>query len=418
MTFEVTGMGQRRLGRALGLGLVCLAGIASCAGGSEAELRSPDDALAASIGASPGSGGGSAVAVPLGEAAQAPLDEAAREANWLELGVPGVSNRPALASSPSGWLALSRRSVGDARAPSGWESYLYRSNDGVRWQKVEVSDHNDNLWLRGVAYGAGRYVLAGHRFGESGGGVIFSSDDGSSWVEAAVALPDAEQLAGAVYAGGRFFALGTLKSLLTSVDGAEWAALDLHEQTLQPHDVAFGGGRYLVVGSGNPQFSLDGISWQSAPLECALPGACVETPSGQFAPGYQTHAVYADGRYFIDQATSTDAETWHALPGLFPEAAVDGEVLGSSDAEPLLLWSPGETPEPLRNTRYIDSLSGTERTLRMRWNGAVKPGEVSADNFPNEEAPPDDLEFPLASGLDCATSRCLIVGERLFLISP
>src|SRR5687767_3852221 len=33
-------------------------------------------------------------------------------ATWQELGVPGTSNRPDLASTPSGWFALSQRTVG------------------------------------------------------------------------------------------------------------------------------------------------------------------------------------------------------------------------------------------------------------------------------------------------------------------
>src|SRR6186997_3206905 len=50
--------------------------------------------------------------------------EAALAATWQELGVPAASNGPDLASTPSGWFALSQRTVGDARAPSAWESHL------------------------------------------------------------------------------------------------------------------------------------------------------------------------------------------------------------------------------------------------------------------------------------------------------
>src|SRR5262245_58825665 len=84
--------------------------------------------------------------------------DAAVSATWQELGTPGASNRPDLTGTPGGWLALSQRTVGDARAPSAWESYLYRSTDGIRWHNVHISDETDNPWLRGVAYAAGRYV--------------------------------------------------------------------------------------------------------------------------------------------------------------------------------------------------------------------------------------------------------------------
>jgi hypothetical protein len=42
----------------------------------------------------------------------------------------------------------------------------------------------------------------------------------------------------------------------------------------------------------------------------------------------------------------------------------------------------------------------------------------SAENFPNADPPPDSIELPIPSGADCTTSRCAIVGERFFLVSP
>src|SRR4029077_2904607 len=48
---------------------------------------------------------------------------------WRIIEVPAASNAPRIVKSPLGWLALSRRSIGDSRAPLGYESVLYRSTD-------------------------------------------------------------------------------------------------------------------------------------------------------------------------------------------------------------------------------------------------------------------------------------------------
>jgi hypothetical protein len=389
------------------LGWVGLAGCAGATGRDPAEATTTGD-LGAEV--YPGSNG---------EASTPPvLGDAALGATWQELGVPGVGNRPALASTPRGWFAVSRRSVGDGKAPSAWESYLYRSADGVGWQRVEISAQNENLWLRGVAYGAGHYVLAGTRFGVGGGDVIFDSVDAEHWDEIPVVSGAPSGLSGLVFVGGRFFALSTNRTLITSANGRAWTSVDLGNTTVMPLDVTFGHDQYLLVGSGNIQRSSNGLDWQPTALDCAMPGACISNPDGDVLQSVHYRAVFADGTYFIDQASSVDGQTWQSLPGLYPEARVEGYVLGSSTDERLVIWEPGGAARPLANVKYIETLSDANRAERMRWNGAVDPIEFSSENFPDGAPPPDAIEFPLPSGADCRTSRCAIVGERLFLVSP
>jgi hypothetical protein len=340
---------------------------------------------------------------------------AALAATWQELGLPAASNGPDLASTPSGWFALSRRSVGDARAPSAWESYLYRSSDGIRWQSVRVSDETDDLWLRGVAYGAGRYVLAGMRIGGNDG-AIFHSTDGEHWQEVAVATGAPSGLADVVFAGGQFFALSTFRTLLRSTDGIAWQAVDL-ATTVMPLDVTFGRDQFLLVGSGDVQRSNDGLSWQPSRLGCDMPGACITNPDGDVAQGLHSRAVFAAGTYFIDQASSSDGATWQSLPGLYPAASVADSVIGSSSESELALWGPGEAPQSLDGVRYIATLSDDDRAERMRWNGAIQPNEQTIENFPNSEPLPEQLEFPIPSGGDCTSAICVMVGNQLYLVA-
>ncbi|HWO08379.1 MAG TPA: hypothetical protein VNN80_02835, partial [Polyangiaceae bacterium] len=302
---------RERRAAALLLGLCGASGLCSC--GTAAER---DAATQSSAGALEN------------DRAEAALPEEALNATWQELAVPGASNRPALASTPVGFLAVSRRTVGDTRAPSAWESYLYRSSDGIGWQRVEVSADNSNLWLRGVAYGAGHYVLAGMRFG-GGDGVIFHSTDAEHWEEIPVSTGAPSGLSAVVFAGSRFFALSTFRTLLSSSDGAAWASVDLGS-TVMPLDVTFGNGLYLLVGSGDVQRSADGARWVPTQLDCAMPGACITDPGGNVLQGLHSRAVFAAGTFFIDQASSADGQSWQPLPGRYPRASVGGFVLGST----------------------------------------------------------------------------------------
>ncbi|HTV18580.1 MAG TPA: hypothetical protein VMG12_07920 [Polyangiaceae bacterium] len=372
--------------------------------GSESDPGASGDGSADGDGSTNGGGSGAPA-----------LDrEAALAATWQELGVPGASNGPDIASTPSGWFALSQRTIGDARAPSAWQSYLYRSPDGIRWQSVAISDQADNLWLRGVAYGGGHYVLAGKRMGE--GDALFHSTDGEHWQEYSVATGAPSGIADVVFAGGQFFALSTFRTLVRSTNGVDWQVIDL-ATTVMPLDVAFGRDQFLLVGSGDVQRSSDGLSWQPIRLDCAMPGACISDPSGNVLQGLHNRAVFVAGTYFIDQASSADGVTWQSLPGQYPLANVAGYVVGTSADSALAIWAPGEAPEPLDRVRYVDTLAPADRALRMRWNGAIEPSEQTAENFPDGEPLPETIEFPIASGADCTSATCVTVGNRIYLLA-
>ena len=342
------------------------------------------------------------------------LPEGALDQTWRELGVPAASNGAALAATPTGYFALSQRQLGDAKAPSGWESHLYRSTDGIRWQRVALSNDENNLWLRGIAYGAGHYVLAGMRFG-GGDGVIFHSTDGLRWDETAVATGAPSGLSDVVFTGGRFFALSTFRTLLTSNDGSTWTSVDLRT-TVMPLDVTFGQGQFLLVGSGDVQRSTDGVRWSPTPLDCAMPGACISDPDGHVSQGLHSRAVFSDGRFFIDQASSTDGQTWRSLPGRYPLDGVDGQVIGSTATDALAIWSGEQTPRRLATVRYVETLSDSDRSTRMRWNGAVSPNEVTSESFPSDVPLPEQIEFPIPDGSSCTTASCVVVDHRLYLV--
>ena len=182
---------------------------------------------------------------------------------------------------------------------SGRESTVIRSADGVSWSSVPTSPASTDstvaprplLWqlasdgqrvvavgdfgailegtadglaavksptdeiLRGVAFGAGRWVAVG-----SGGKVLYS-DDGRSWTLGSA--PTTVDLRGAAWAGSRFVAVGDQSTVISSKDGRSWR----EEVTAMPCallGVAHGDGRYVAVGgAGKGVVSVDGRRWES-----------------------------------------------------------------------------------------------------------------------------------------------------------
>jgi hypothetical protein len=117
-----------------------------------------------------------------------------------------------------------------------------------------VASPTDEI-LRGVAFGAGRWVAVG-----SGGKVLYSGD-GRDW-----ALGSAQttaDLRGVAFTGSRFVAVGDQSTVISSKDGRTWRT----EVTAMPCallGVAHGQGRYVAVGgAGKELLSLDGKDWES-----------------------------------------------------------------------------------------------------------------------------------------------------------
>ena len=170
------------------------------------------------------------------------------------------------------------------------------------------------------------------------------------------------------------------------------------------------------MGSGDVQRSTDGIGWTPTALDCAMPGACISDPDGNVLQGAHFRAVFSQGTFFIEQASSTDGQSWRSLPGQVPFDAVDGQVIGSTATDLLAMWSAEQAPRALTSVRYLDAIPAGDRAARARWNGTVLAAEADARSYPNDAPLPDQLEFPLPSGADCATASCVLVDRRLYLL--
>ncbi|HEX2734821.1 MAG TPA: hypothetical protein VHM70_24615, partial [Polyangiaceae bacterium] len=80
-------------------------------------------------------------------------------AAWRVIEVPALGNEPRVVHTPDGWLALSNRTLGDGKAPSGYDAALYQSADGVHWTRLKLSFVTNDVQVEGLAYGNGTYVI-------------------------------------------------------------------------------------------------------------------------------------------------------------------------------------------------------------------------------------------------------------------
>jgi hypothetical protein len=305
---------------------------------------------------------------------------------WLQLYVPHALEAAHVARGAAGFLAVSREMLG-GKAILAVNNYLYRSDDGVRWQRLPLEQAPGEFFgFRGLAYGNGRYVMARSWGGRN---ELWTSSDGQQWSRQTFQL-EASQIAHVTFVQGRFFALTTWKEVFTSEDGGTWTIANLGT-TVQPDALTYGHGRFLVVGSGPMQLSFDGLSWRPVSLDCALPGACITDPSGGVGQAHHFHAVFAADRFYVDQLTSGDGMVWQLHGELVPTDYVGGYLFGA-DQNTLTAWKPTMPPTPLA----VES---------------VPPPVTIA-----EGSAPDTIDALPPTGETCLTHRCLIVDGALYLI--
>jgi hypothetical protein len=377
--------------------------LSSCSGktGAVADPGAGGTALGTESDNSPGS---SLSQAQLDAAVLAPADRGAGAdptgGAWRIIEVPTASNEPRIVKSPLGWLALSRRSIGDTRAPSGYESVLYRSTDGVHWTSLPLGAEAKNKQFWGLAYGAGTYAMVGQLYG--GHGVYWSSSDAQHWSETSDASATGQLGGGIAYAQGRFFHVG-FRFVAESDNGRDWQQRQI--SLLQEGGAAYGNGVYLLVGNGPMQVSNNGWDWQEYPLDCTRPGTCITDPSGGIHQPYHTTALFAEGRFYTDELSSEDGIHWQPEPGLRPTSYVNGYFLGELGGNELSAWKLGSEIQRLQVVRPTP----VSQTVTGRRDTSI--GVLDRD-----QPLPDSVNVEFEDGLTCETAQCVLLGVRLLLI--
>jgi hypothetical protein len=270
---------------------------------------------------------------------------------------------------------------------------LYRSDDGVRWERLPLEGVSPFFGFRGLSYGGDRFVITGSGSGKN---EIWSSTDLTTWSRVEPVL-DSWGLTHVTRVNGRFYAFTTGQQVFASTDGLTWSRATV--DTLQAGAVAFGNGRYVMVGSGPVQISSDGMVWRSRPLECSLPGACITDPGGGINQGFHANALFAVGKFFVDQLSSPDAEVWNAHADPPAGAYVGGYFFAQIR---------GGDPSALAELRAWKA-SGTPVTV------AATDGPASQSTI-SEGVAPSSIDLSLPGGQNCITHRCVLIGQALYLI--
>jgi hypothetical protein len=159
--------------------------------------------------------------------------------------------------------------------------------------------------LSGIAYGDGQFVAVGNG--------ILSSADGVTWVQRQSAITN--WLQAIAYGNGTFVAVSDPVTILTSADGVNW---DLHSSGISGgvggnivNGIAYGNGRFVIVGGLTILTSPDGAQW----IEANWIHADSQAPLEAIA--------YGGGRFVVMDGydallTSTNGLDWIELPPLGP----------------------------------------------------------------------------------------------------
>jgi len=209
------------------------------------------------------------------------------------------------------------------------------SRDGANWTAAPNNPFplRANYSVKAIAYGNGRYVAAGNNKTENGVNGIAGhrtaySTDGVNWTAADISLPfsSSYQILGMAYGNGRFIMAGIYASsgpklwIASSTDGTNWARTDYpnFSATLVNLGITFAGGRFLIVADDGSMVSTDGINWETYRPERRAsannPSALVPEFSLQrpiaFGTGDQWNYYFANNRSAKRLLFSPDGLYW------------------------------------------------------------------------------------------------------------
>ncbi|MGV3773780.1 MAG: WD40/YVTN/BNR-like repeat-containing protein [Verrucomicrobiales bacterium] len=169
--------------------------------------------------------------------------------------------------------------AGDGNAE---RSLIYTSTDGQNWTRRTSPTSNP---LYAIAYGSGRYVIAGHS------GAILHSTDAVNWTQVKVS----NTIYGLTYAQGKFVAVGRLGDIFTSTDGISWIE-SVNTLSADLKSVTYGKGRFVAIGERcTIATSVDGYEWQARELGTTLAMMnSIEYEAGHFvAAGDKGTIIYS-----------------------------------------------------------------------------------------------------------------------------
>lgn len=304
-----------------------------------------------------------------------------------------------IAVGPAGYVAVTSQMHG-GKYFSGASTGLYHAPDGVSWQRIRIDGDESWLALADVAYGAGRFVAVGRRYGtEDGGNEVWTSTDGTTWERHRLPGDYVTQWTHVRFVAGRFFAWGST-TLGVSSDGTAWRSFEVPVASM----VGVVNVDSLLVAAGiGLATSADAETWVPVAVDCETPGLCFSTPpptesfpapSMQFP--YFERLTAGAGRVYAGPLESADGRSWSEALGPIPTDFVGGFFFSTSEAGSFMAWQPEGPPFA------ID----------------VVPSEPPPPPADGPNSFPDALDASFADGATCQDTRCLIIDGRLYAVQP
>lgn len=240
-------------------------------------------------------------------------------------------------------LAITDVTYGEGKIVAVGGTTVFFTTDGKNWSSVEGTTNGiPNGNYSSVAYGAGMFVACGTT------ATLSFSKDGETWITYFGEELDPEYDAGVThfygvsFANGKFYVVGNSQRIISLIpDPKEGLKKEkctvLGQVTNRFDDLAYGNGKYVVVGAKEDYVSADGQNWQVTNPEWQIWGIAFANDLFVKACGF--------GRVFTspDGSDNSWTEAYKTSGALFWDAAYgnntwlvtgkDGAMLTSSDAK-------------------------------------------------------------------------------------
>lgn len=176
---------------------------------------------------------------------------------------------------------------------------LLTSADGLTWTRRTAIPA---MYPAMMAVAGSTYVAAGFVSTSQATGTIMASNDGLTWRNVTLPSPQPE-LVGVAFGAGRFVVVGKAGALLHSIDGSTWSTIT-PVTTRNLRDLQFANGLFVATGEdGTILTSPDGLAWNNRSIAT---GATI------------SWATFHRGRWIAGNGanlwTSPDGQTWTPVP--------------------------------------------------------------------------------------------------------
>ena len=266
---------------------------------------------------------------------------------------------------PSGITeTLSSVVFGNGTFVAGGVDLVLTSPDGITWTKRSFGTPASTGKIR---FDGGRFILVGSD------GVILASPDGITWTTAVPAAPAG--IGRLASSGSMLVATGSSRgTVLTSSDGAHWAAHYLPDRTVSLTGLAYGKELFVGIGSGyfgDPaavMTSSDGVNWTRRDIGTysSLNDIAFGNDAFVIVTSGDTIFTSFDGTFWVPK--TLDTRSLNSIifkDGMFVAAGYDGEVFASPDG---FSWEK-RIVAPYQNLTQIRG--GSQTSAMMSYGGSL-----------------------------------------------